>query len=327
MIAGRAPRWWVVAGIIVLALCAGCWNDDDGGGPIRPTLDSVWPNADGNAWTYALAMSARAGMGPPIYGTPEEVPSLPSWTELAELLDAAATGAPADTGTGVMRLRFDGMITTEGGAAAQYLAEEYYESTNSGLTRRTPDLRWQFLRVLATARPDLSGALRVLPGGPAALEPTRYLDPPLFLHGYAWEKTTERIAGYGDLNDEISWLFLESNLGAGHEFTLQLVPELADDVYLHGRIGDRRDIAVETGVYRGCIECLYVVDYGVVNLTSESGGSLGYCRPLSVGIIVYAPGVGPVYSHERHLLPSNTLLGGDFGRLDNECRLIGFGHG
>ncbi len=320
----RPARWWLLLVAAFLTPTAGCLDgdDDDGTTPPRPTLENVWPNADGNAWIYGLAMSAREGTGVAVYATEAEVPPLPGWEELAALLAAPAAGAPADSGAGVMRLRFDGQITTEGGATAQNLVEEYYERGGDGLARLTVLPGAALWRALAAARPAVAAALRVAdePGIAAAVG---YFDASLFLHGYAWEKTGEWIAGYGDLDDQVSWLFLEDDLEPGHAFSLQLVPALADDIFLRARIADRRDVTVDAGTFRDCVECLYAVDYGVQELTDEEGTSLGYCRPLSIGTIVYAPGVGPVYSRERHLRPADSLLGAGYGRLDNEAWLIG----
>ena len=90
-------------------------------------------------------------------------------------------------------------------------------------------------------------------------------------------------------------------------------------------VGERREIAVETGTYDDCVECLYAVDYGITALVAEEGEAMGFCRPLSVGLIVYVAGVGPVYSRERHAIPGDFVLGGDSWQRTNEASLIGFG--
>ena len=327
MVKGSSAAWRLLAAAALFSLVAGC----DGDGPsFRATLDNLWPNADGDAWTFELAMSAREGAGLVIYSSPSEVPPLPPPDELAAWLDGGPAGAPDDTGSGVMRLRFDGQVTTESGVTAQNLAEEYFAPIDGVLVRRAAGAFPAFLRALAAARPDLRAKLRALPGGPPA--PTAapaansaYFDEPLFLHGYAWEKTEDHIANYGDLNDEISWLYLTRGLDEGDGFDLQLVPDLADDIYLHGWIRERREIAVETGTYDDCVECLYAVDYGITALVAEEGEAMGFCRPLSVGLIVYAAGVGPVYSRERHAIPGDLVLGGESWQRTNQASLIGFG--
>jgi len=321
-----AKRWLPVL-VVLLSLGAGC---DEDSSKFQATLDNLWPNADGNAWTYELAMSAREGSGLALYGSPAEVPPLPSPAELAAWLDAGLAGAPDDTGTGVMRLRFDGQMTTESGVTAQNLTEDYYAPIGGVLARRAAGAGPAPLRALAEARPDLRAKLRTLTGGipaPSAAPSANgaYFDEPLFLHGYAWEKTEDHIANYGDVNDEISWLYLTRNLDVGDRFDLQLVPDLAPDIYLRGWIRERREIAVETGTYDDCVECLYALDYGVTHLTGEGGESLGYCRPLAVGLIVYAAGVGPVYSRERRAIPGDLVLGGGSWQRVNQASLIGFG--
>lgn len=322
-------NWRLLALAALISLGAGC--DDDSAGS-RVTLDNLWPNADGNAWTYELRMSAREGPGPAVYGSPSEVPPLPSRDELAAWLEAGPSGAPGDTGAGVMRLRFDGQVTTESGVTAQNLTEEYYARIGDRLARCAVSASPAYLRSLAAARPDLRAKLRALSGGAkeTAAAPSAedaYFDEPLFLHGYAWEKTEDHIANYGDVDGEISWLYLTRDLHAGDSFELQLVPDLAPDVYLRGWILERRGITVETGSYDDGVACLYALDYGIMALVGESGESLGFCRPLAIGVVVYAAGVGPVYSLEQSWLARDEILGSGPGQKRNEARLVGFGGG
>jgi hypothetical protein len=125
------------------------------------------------------------------------------------------------------------------------------------------------------------------------------LDPPLMLHGGAWEKSLSKIGTYGDLDDQLAWLYLDANLTPRSEFEFQLVPSLADDVFLLCRILRRTAIDTQIGRLNYAIECLYVVDYGVVGLVSDDGEPLGYFRPVDYAIVTYAPNVGPVRCLER----------------------------
>ena len=85
------------------------------------------------------------------------------------------------------------------------------------------------------------------------------LREPMFLHGYAWEKNSEGIIGYGDLNTEKSWIYLEEDLTPCHGFVLQLVPDMVDDVFLHGRITTNHSFEIDGQTYVNCVECFYAV--------------------------------------------------------------------
>lgn len=321
----KISRCWSLLTLALLVLGTGC-GEDDGTSPLQPTLANLWPNADGNAWTYGLEMTARLAVGFGVFPVGTEVPPLPSHEELVALLDAAPVGLPIDIGSGVMRLRFDGMMTTGSDVTAQNLTEGYYSAYKSEGTFRILDGGEIFLRRLARARPDLAPQLSAAMGGKALLADSDYFDVPLFLHGYAWEKTAQHIGTYGDFNDQIAWLFLESDLSPGSEFSMQLVAGASPDTYLYGWIGRRLTCEVETGTYRECVECLYAVDYGVTYLVNEGSGFVGVCRPLSIGRVFYAPTVGPIAVQERTWIPLEASLETPWLQQDIMAGLIGFGN-
>jgi hypothetical protein len=74
-----------------------------------------------------------------------------------------------------------------------------------------------------------------------------------------------------------------------------------------------RQITVETavGTFKKALDCLYLVDYGVIAVINPQGEILGYVRLIDMGRVVYAPTVGPVYSYERlGIEPGETLSAG-----------------
>jgi hypothetical protein len=111
-------------------------------------------------------------------------------------------------------------------------------------------------------------------------------------------RTADRIGTYGDLSRELAWVFLTSELAPGSTFRHRLFPDLTDDAFLRGRITRRLDVTTEAGTFRDCLECFYLIDYGIFSFTSGEGQVIGFGRVVDVGTIVYAPDVGPVQSVE-----------------------------
>jgi hypothetical protein len=150
-------------------------------------------------------------------------------------------------------------------------------------------------------RPDLGA----MPSGGAIT--------PQFLFGYIWELTDDHIGTYGDLDLELAWKFLESNIDPGHEFTHQLVPALTDDVFLLVRMLPRATVMTPNGTFGKCVRGLYVVDYGVLAMLDGPEHVMGYYRPFDYGVISYAGGYGPVAEYERQL---GSVGSADLGHLD-----------
>ena len=148
------------------------------------------------------------------------------------------------------------------------------------------------------------------------------VDPPLYLFGYAWEKTREYIGSYGDLNTNLSWKYLEADLDPGHEFTIQLVPDLADDVFLHVRVLRERTATSPLGDHPRSIDVLYEVDYGISEATDVDGNPIGYWHAYDYGMITYAPKVGPVASYERSLISVGEPLDPGYRELTAELTAV-----
>lgn len=291
---------------------------------LAPTLENLWPNTDGDRWTYRLQSQLGGHGRSQVYADPEDVPDAPPLDDLATWLDQPTSIDDPVEGNAWMRLQFDGLRTTLTGVTRQNLAETFWfseETIKSARSVEGPDL---LLRQVLRARPDLRErahqlwpertprALRQLePNAPGlAKAPGDANATPLLLFGYVWEKTENHIGTYGDVDQNLAWAFLKGEPVVGHEFSHQLVPALADDVWLHGRVERELEFRVGGEVYPRAVQVLYRVDYGVQTVTDEGGNVLGGVRAYATGRIVYVPGVGPVSVIERGLFPSGGVVGG-----------------
>jgi hypothetical protein len=285
------------------------------------TLDNSWPNNDGTYWKYDYSYRSwdYDPSSIPLYSTEAEVPDIPSMTELEYLLHNQPTGNIIETSEAVFMLEFAGDTTTGSGVTAQNLRESLFVGQVHLSSHSATQLTGGFLSRLSSARPDLAGRIRTEDNDKSIAEIlSQQIESislnPVLVHGRAWEKTSEYIGTYGDLDQLLAWKFLESNLEVSHEFTFQLATSLADDIFLHCKI--LRTLTAETaiGSFKNSIECLYAVDYGIYYMPG------GYRRPFDYGTVIYSPGVGPVYSYERIFLFAGDPV--TLGIGDLELKLI-----
>lgn len=241
-------------------------------------LDALWPNTDGLAWTFA---------------------------QRHEVLrpDPATTDR-------TVRLIFQGTSTAAGGVAVQVLGGDARPPVLAA-EAADPLAHDPFLRTLAIARPDLRAAvLAKQAGGPCPADAIPGFAAVLLSAPYAWRKDAGEIAAWRcDLAGTRAWKWLESDLTIGHTFDLQLVPDLASNVFLHVTNGPLEDVTVPAGTYAGAQRVDYVVDYGASNCTDTGGTPVGTYRAETRGSVWYAPGVGPVKSTEEfvpYLLVTGT---------------------
>jgi hypothetical protein len=286
--------------LLLLAMAA-CHDGD-----ATPTLVSLWPNADGSSWTYDYSSRVWDSVGiPPTYPTPADVPPPPTLAELADFFPTHGAGGPAVNEEATYSIAFDGFITTESGATGQQMVTELDSSVPAARGDRPPE---ELLARLWTARPDLRERLLAEGLGPPRDRRGGTTFRPMLLSGYAWARTSDWIGGYGDLDRNPSWIYLTADLDPGAEFTHQLLPAVADDVFLHARILERQTIATPLGVFDNSVVCLYLVDYGVLSVTNEFGGVQGYVQSLSYGTVAYVAGIGPIFSYERVLTSTGNPL-------------------
>ena len=122
---------------------------------------------------------------------------------------------------------------------------------------------------------------------------------PAFLRGCAWACSGEWIGSYGDVNQELAWKFLDADLKPGHHFTHQIASDIDFELLLHGWIRPYRDVELDGTTYKGCVEVLYALDFANQPYTSEGGEASGYLHLYDLGVVLYAPGVGPIFCRER----------------------------
>ncbi len=305
------------ATIAVLLMPAGCKDDEPTKPQEKPVLASMWLNEDGRFWSFDATVR-QWGTGFETDFSPVSIP-LPSLSELAALAAEREYPEPATVSTGTFRLQFTDSLTTGSGVRRQNLVESL--TFDPAVLATASQTGSTFLRQLAIARPDLRSRIAARTGsGPSLAGGVQSL----ILHGGAWEKTADWIGGYGDLNQQLAWKYLDSDLSTGHEFVLQLVPDLASDVYLRARVLGPIRVETPSGVYLRAIEVFYVIDYGESQATDESGNPLGYSHSVGYGSIAFAPGVGPVASYERPLATwGPNGLGAGNGELQFRLRSSG----
>lgn len=188
---------------------------------------------------------------------------------------------------GEASLRFAGTVETAGGTA-QVLEATHDLPAKPGVG---PDLD-PLLGSIWRARPDLRQALETRYGktGKAGLNWW-----PLLLHGGSFMKSPASIQMWQEEWDHPTWTYLLNDLTQGATFTHQLIPEIADDVFLHGTV-DAIDATVETvsGTFEHAVRMRYVIDYGWSTAVNDAGDEVGQFRGETRGHVHYVPNIGPV---------------------------------
>ncbi len=275
-------------------------------------LETIWPDDDGNYWVYNI-VSRQWDTTPlcdSIYNSEEEVPPAPSLDEVEELLGRDHPGEPICIKFGIYKLKFAGDTTSPIGVTGRNLREKLYVESDKGTLAKVDTRMPAVVQRVLVARPDIHskeiGLLKDYPeGDDIDLEGTIKLGDwcavlrPLLIHGGIWERAEGWIGTYGDLDRALAWKFLESDLSIGHEFTFQLLPSLVEDVFLHCRIVGVSIVETGVGVFKNALECIYLIDYGIMAVRDQHGDPVGYCRPCGYGKVYYVPDIGPVYAYER----------------------------
>lgn len=151
------------------------------------------------------------------------------------------------------------------------------------------------MRYLWTSRPDLRARLE-------GLAPTRDREwSPYFLHTGIFRDAGMRLEMWQPGWNHSTWTYMVAPPVVGMSFTHQLVPELADDIYLHGVITDTNAQAdTPAGIFENCVVVTYLIDMGVSEITDESGEVVGTMHGEVAGHVAFAPMVGPVELLEQH---------------------------
>jgi len=279
--------------------------------PRDPTLQTIWPNDDGRAWTYE--QTSRSWVDPFAgvwYATVTDVPPAPSLADIVALLGTQPIGSDVVTQPSSYQLKFAGPLSSLSGATGQNLTERVIRPGPQRVSAGGDAGDGVFFARLLRARPDLRPVLAARMRSLAA-DTSDYGDA-IFLHGYVWRKTASWIGTYGDLDTLPAWKYLTSNLAAGTEFHLQLIPSVVNDIWLHARILARGDVTTPAGTWKDAVVCLYLVDFGVSSGSDSDGYPNGYSRMYEYGTVTYVDGVGPVACYDRQLVniaPGSVGLG------------------
>ncbi len=235
-----------------------------------PTMDALWPNEDGRNWRYDQHYE--------------------SFDTNLLVLDNQ------------IRIFLDGTTVAPNGIQAQYLRQEVIAGpvAATALASLVPDA---FLRRVWEARPDLQQKiLNLLTDSPCPTNAPAGSYAVLLNGEFAYRKTAQEIAAWRcNFADTRSWLWLVSDLTIGNTFTLQLIPDLASNIFLHGKIAAIESATVPAGTFDDCMRVEYVVDYGTSECVDNAGVVIGTSRSETRGYIHYAPLVGPVESNEEFI--------------------------
>jgi hypothetical protein len=253
-----------------------------------PTMDALWPNEDGRSWRYDQHYE--------------------SYDANQLVLDNQ------------IRIFLDGTTVAPNGIQAQYLRQEVIAGpvTTTALATLVPDA---FLRSVWVARPDLQQKILNLLADSPCPENAPVGSYAVLLNGeFAYRKTAQEIAAWRcNAVDTRSWLWLVSDLTIGNTFTLQLIPDIATDIFLHGKIAAIESATVPAGTFDDCVRVEYVIDYGIVTCVDDAGAVIGTSRSETHGYIHYAPLVGPVESFEEFIrfaeATGTCAAPGDIGRV------------
>ena len=279
------------------------------------SLQNSWPNDDQHKWLFRLAQRTWSSRGPQTWPSPEQVPAV-TLDHAQSLLGTLPAGDSPRADSARYELGFDGFITTQSGVTAQNLREFIISLHRLGAHREATDGGRAFLAELARARPSLRARIAAL--APSAVDggPGFWIWSPILIHGYAWRKTTTWIGTFGDVDQLLAWKFLQAEPRPGSEFSHQLVPSLASDVWLRARVLRGLELTLPSGARASAVEVLYLIDYGVETFTDQNGNLAGYGRAYDFGTVVYAAGVGPVRCYERRLVWLGDPQDVGFGDLE-----------
>jgi len=300
----------ITLSLLALASCKGD-NPAIPANPFSPaplSMASIWPHADGNAWQYTITYTDRLAPTPVKSAAPFET-EIPSMDELHALLQIPLPGTPTLSASGTYGLALDGMVTTDSGVTAQRVEKTLDLELDPPAVLKSisvSDSPDDFLRAVARARPDLRS--KIMAAKDWSDHDIDSLAAPFFIGGYAFAYEDSGYYGYGDLDQNHSWVYLAESLRVGTSFKLQLIPAISTGIWLTGRIWSQGDLQVGDKIYRNVIECMYVIDLGVNIGTDENGDVIATNHAYVYAVTHFAPNVGPIRGQERWLVPPSSFL-------------------
>jgi len=184
-------------------------------------------------------------------------------------------------------LAFEGNLTVPG-ITVQRLTGYH---TPIGLRDEGPEPG--FRRWLWLARPDLREAMR------GEDDPAPFSWAPNFLHPGGFRITDSAIEMWQESWAHPTWTYLRTPVAPGMSFSHQLVPELADDIFLYGLVtGWNQTVSTPAGEFQALVVS-YVIDFGESTVTDEQGEVIAVTHGVITGHVAYVPDVGPVQLREE----------------------------
>jgi len=329
--------------IIALAAFAGCVSGS-GGRVITPAPEEsefsrLWPNADGNSWTYDYQRHfATESIIPQIDGLSDLDVSEIDYLDLEARLngDLPARGEVEDIG--IMTLEFRGTIPSLDGPK-QNLESTFEPIEPAFASRRdAADTRRAFgassrravsplMARIYAARPDLREAM--IAKGYVTSDADKVLSPqalpPFQFSGAKFEKQEGWIGTYGDISADSAYTFLQAPLIEGAFFRHQLVPDLSEDIWEYAWVLGARTIETTAGVFDEAVGVVYFLDFGFSRVVDDQGNAGQEFRSFTISAFYFAPDVGPVYQRTIDaLFPPLPEFGIEIGTLFSEVSLRGF---
>ena len=183
-------------------------------------------------------------------------------------------------------LWLQGTAETAGGTA-QVLHAEHAVPVPKGVALANP-----VLAAVWRARPDLRPAIAAR-AGVAQAGPEVWW--PLLLHNGYFMKGASSIQMWQTDVDHPTWTHLTDDLAVNATFTQQLIPELADNVFLHGTVlATDATVTTIVGTFEDAVRMGYVIDYGWGEWIDDQGNPLFRYRAETRGHVHFVPDVGPV---------------------------------
>lgn len=319
-----AIRCYLFVGAMLL-LHVGCGEEDNPVVPSSPPFSAYWPNSDSSSWTFAFqehqaadsTIASLAGLDS------VDVDSL-DFEDLEDRImqDFPASGDPGQSTVGTLRTTFSGMVETPLAGQKQNLV-----ATLDSIPPAFRNEPFSLLKRIYWARPDLRTkmvAKRLIPPEFEATNSPENIGP-IYEGSHYFEKKSNWIGYYGDLNADSSYTIAIAPLAVGAEFRHQLVPDLADDIWEYGWVAGTRTVVTPAGTFRDAVRVIYFFDFGLSLTVDEQGDTLGTFRSYTIASLDLAPNVGPVYQRAKDLLfPGYPWLGIEDGAYFSEAKLTGY---
>ncbi len=293
-------------------------------------IDELWPNADGDSWTFEFAQYFSAeGMPDALAGLADIDPEDLDFRDIERRVMIDFPRATSVDTESDFQLRFNGMTNSAGGRKQ---ALETVSATDPHLPKvnlKSLGLPPSILNRIWLARPDLRSRLEEGGFVPSSHDPAGkdLLTGPLFENSFRpapFEKKGGWIGYYGDVHPDSSFTIVKGPAEEGTSFRHQLARGLADNIWEYGAIVGERSVDTPAGRF-DVIRVAYFFDFGESDIVGQDGETIGSFHSYSIAIADFAPGVGPV--HQRgydFLIPPIPELGIGGITLFHETKLIDY---